>query len=573
MIAVCKYAPLELVASFGIPCESRLEAPGESVDAGVIGHENLCGFGKALLAAAMTQADGTSDEHSAKPDLVLTDCCDVTRRVFDVMAKLDERDGTRRFLHLMGLPHSCGPCQVDMLAFELERLCKALEEHHGRPFDLQACQRACREVASNAGIGEDAPYIAALGVRASDSLVQLAASCLKMPVRDFTCMGLRSLDVDEESLLTDDREAFFRGYARALLDQVPCMRMAQTGSRRALLEDPNLAGVIYHTVSFCDFYGHEAFELQQQHGVPVLSLETDYTVRGAGQLRTRLEAFAETIGTKMSDMESNESAQADESRDDLLFVGIDSGSTSTDVVVIDATGDIMSQRIIPTGGSAVDTGRECLEEALADLSVPPSRVAKVVATGYGREYLDDSDEAVTEITCHARGARALFPGVRTIIDIGGQDSKVITLNEDGSVANFVMNDKCAAGTGRFLEMMASTLQVSLEELAQAGLEWDEEIVISSMCSVFAESEVVSLKAQSKALPDIIHGLNDSIAKRTAALVKRVDGQAPFFMTGGVALNQGVVAAIEKRLGAKVAVSGDSQIAGALGAALIACETY
>ena len=136
------------------------------------------------------------------------------------------------------------------------------------------------------------------------------------------------------------------------------------------------------------------------------------------------------------------------------------------------------------------------------------------------------DKSITEITCHAKGAHFLYPQVRTVIDIGGQDSKVIAIAPDGSVTNFVMNDKCAAGTGRFLEMMARTLELSLEEISTVGLQWKEEITISSMCTVFADSEVVSLVAQNKALPDIVHGLNQSVASRAAALYRRAGAPAP-----------------------------------------------
>ena len=161
--------------------------------------------------------------------------------------------------------------------------------------------------------------------------------------------------------------------------------------------------------------------------------------------------------------------------------------------------------------------------------------------------------------------------MRTIIDIGGQDSKVIRLDEKGNVKNFVMNDKCAAGTGRFLEMMARTLGLSLEEMSKAGLNWHKKVTISSMCTVFAESEVVSLIAQNQAVADIVHGLNDSVAAKTASLVSRLGLEEACMMTGGVAKNQGVVQALEERLGVPLYVKEEAQLCGALGAALFALE--
>ena len=227
--------------------------------------------------------------------------------------------------------------------------------------------------------------------------------------------------------------------------------------------------------------------------------------------------------------------------------------------------------VVPTGAGAAAAAGKAYREALDKAGILEQDIKSVVATGYGREHTGLDTESVTEITCHARGARFLNPAVRTILDIGGQDSKVICLDERGNVANFVMNDKCAAGTGRFLEMMARTMELSLEELSRQGDRWKEEINISSMCTVFAESEVVSLIADNRAVPDIIHGLNKSVAARAAALVRRLKGRGPFMMTGGVARNAGVVREIEKTLGEEIYVSEYSQLCGALGAALFALE--
>ena len=178
---------------------------------------------------------------------------------------------------------------------------------------------------------------------------------------------------------------------------------------------------------------------------------------------------------------------------------------------------------------------------------------------------------ITEITCHARGAHFLDPEVRTVIDIGGQDSKVIRLDENGAVANFVMNDKCAAGTGRFLEMMARTMEMNLDQMSECGLEFKEDITISSMCTVFAESEVVSLIAQNKATDDIVHGLNKAVAVKTAALTRRVGGEEKYMMTGGVSKNKGLVKTLEEKLGTKLVISDKAQLCGALGAALFAAD--
>lgn len=253
------------------------------------------------------------------------------------------------------------------------------------------------------------------------------------------------------------------------------------------------------------------------------------------------------------------------------FAGIDSGSTSTDVVILNRDREIVTDIILPTGAGAAIGAERALEEALKHAGLERNDIDALVTTGYGRTAIEQGDKSITEITCHARGAHYLDPEVRTVIDIGGQDSKVIRLNEDGSVANFVMNDKCAAGTGRFLEMMARTMEMSLDEMSVTGLEYGEDITISSMCTVFAESEVVSLIAQNKATDDIVHGLNKAVAAKTASLAKRVGGAEKYMMTGGVSKNKGLVKTLEERLGTELVISDKAQLCGALGAALFAAD--
>lgn len=208
---------------------------------------------------------------------------------------------------------------------------------------------------------------------------------------------------------------------------------------------------------------------------------------------------------------------------------------------------------------------------MEDAHLSKDQLTNVVTTGYGRENIGKNTDSVTEITCHAKGAHYLHPETKTIIDIGGQDSKVIRIDEQGNVENFVMNDKCAAGTGRFLDAQARALNMSLEELSKTGLNWKNDITISSMCTMFAESEVISLVADNVAISDIIHGLNKSVASKTASLVHRIKGEPEFIMTGGVAQNAGVVQCLEQALNAKIYVDDSAQLCSAIGAALIGLE--
>ena len=249
-------------------------------------------------------------------------------------------------------------------------------------------------------------------------------------------------------------------------------------------------------------------------------------------------------------------------------IGIDSGSTATKGILL-ADGVITRRFLVPTPFRPATAITEAWETLREGLETTPF----LTLTGYGRQLVDFADKQVTEISCHGLGARFLAPATRAVIDIGGQDSKVIQLDDDGNLCDFLMNDKCAAGTGRFLEMMAKTLGLSLEEMSVKGLEWKHNIVISSMCTVFAESEVVSLVAQNKDVADIIHGLNVSVASKVGALAARLGKDHPgeYMMTGGVAKNRGIIQALEEKLGAKLYICDEAQLCGALGAALFAYE--
>ncbi len=315
--------------------------------------------------------------------------------------------------------------------------------------------------------------------------------------------------------------------------------------RKKLFNDPDLAGIIYHTIKFCDFYSFEYSRIKDEAGVPLLKLESDFTLQSSGQVLTRLEAFGETIRSfRKAGSSGNQqpktginSGKNSEIHEPLYegpdgefagefagefdgdfagdysgkpagefvgrnkegtryYAGIDSGSTSTDVVIMDQSGKIITSVILPTGAGAENSAARGLTQALAQAGLERSHLAGVTATGYGRGSINVGDSQVTEISCHARGAHYLFPEVRTVIDIGGQDSKVICLDAGGNVENFVMNDKCAAGTGRFLDNMARTLEMTLDHMSKKGINYKEDITISSMCTVFAESEVVSLIAKS-----------------------------------------------------------------------------
>ena len=257
-----------------------------------------------------------------------------------------------------------------------------------------------------------------------------------------------------------------------------------------------------------------------------------------------------------------------------MYLGIDIGSLSCEAVLINEDEQIIASSVVPTGAKNIESMSRSIEEVLKTAGICKEEIISIVSTGYGRNRVDGRHSSVTEITCHARGIRAILPDTRVLIDIGGQDSKAILIGNDGNVIDFIMNDKCAAGTGRFLEAMARALEVDITELAGLGNGAKGEVTISSMCTVFAESEVVSLIGQGKEINEIVYGLNQSIASRTKGLIKRVMPDlngSMVAMSGGVARNSGVVKAIAESLGCKISVPEMPEIVGAFGAALIAKE--
>jgi predicted CoA-substrate-specific enzyme activase len=252
----------------------------------------------------------------------------------------------------------------------------------------------------------------------------------------------------------------------------------------------------------------------------------------------------------------------------MIVAGIDIGSITAETVILQDN-QMLSSSIVPTGANSRTAAERSLTAALKQASLRQEDLAAIITTGYGRASFPSATKMITEITCHARGAFFVYPETRTVIDIGGQDSKVIRLDKQGRNVDFQMNDKCAAGTGRFLEVMARALEVKLEDLGRLSRSAQRTIKISSMCTVFAESEVVSLIAENQPQEVIIRGLHDAIADRILGMIRRVGVEEKVTLTGGVAKNEGVVQALEERLEVRVFVPPEPQIIGALGAALLA----
>ena len=252
------------------------------------------------------------------------------------------------------------------------------------------------------------------------------------------------------------------------------------------------------------------------------------------------------------------------------FAGVDIGSTMTKVVIV---GDgIVASLIGPTGPEHRKLANRVMEEALGQARLSFDDLTYIVATGYGRINVPFADRQITEITCHAKGLQSLLPSVKTVIDVGGQDSKGIKIL-NGKVMNFVMNDKCAAGTGRFLEIIADSLGVPLNEIGEISLTAEKIAPVSSTCTVFAEAEIISRLATGESIANLLAGIHDAVATRIAALVKKLNVEPDIAVTGGGAKNIGLVKALGSKFGRELLVPPEPLITGALGAALMGKDIY
>ena len=256
----------------------------------------------------------------------------------------------------------------------------------------------------------------------------------------------------------------------------------------------------------------------------------------------------------------------------MYFAGVDIGSTMTKVVLIDTTDSILSVIKGPTGPEHRQLANEVMKMALEQANLQLDDISYIVATGYGRVNVPFADNQITELSCHARGVSSIFPNVRTAIDIGGQDAKCMKIH-NGKLVDFVMNDKCAAGTGRFLEVTAATLGIRLEDMGDISLKSTKKIQLSNLCTIFAQQEVVALLSRGERVEDIIAGLHLALAGRVAALARRLKIEPDVVLTGGVAKNIGMVKAMKESLGCELLVPEEPLLTGALGAAILARENY
>lgn len=256
----------------------------------------------------------------------------------------------------------------------------------------------------------------------------------------------------------------------------------------------------------------------------------------------------------------------------MYFLGIDIGSSATKLIAVDAQAQVAGRSVVQLGTGTRGVSK-AVESFYATSGLRPEEIVMTVATGYGRLTFEGADVQFSEISCHAKGVNRVLPSVRTIIDIGGQDTKVIQIDEKGVIQQFAMNDKCAAGTGRFLDVMSKVLDVGLSNLGDSDAQHTEILPISNTCTVFAESEVISKLSAGHPIPNIVAGIHQAVARRVAGLTLRVGTAPDIALTGGVAQNSGIIRALEAELKCTLRIPEDPQVTGALGAALLARERY
>lgn len=604
----CSYVPEEIIHAAGLLPRRISSDRAAILEADVCLHSNVCHYARSIMD------EFAEDRHEDLWGVLLVNSCDAMRRLYDALM----RYGKVKRCHILDVPRIVSGPAVKRLSSAYRALATWLGDQ-GAPVETEALRqsieiynrrrRAMRrlfEVApsysremiklclsSRPEEFTEAPEKILNNITTADRHHPFETShpglLIAGPVLDKeiiwhliretgaevvaveSCTGMRHFEGDVDPAAPDPYLALADRY----LKRVPCPRMADISGRAETIaktvKDKDIDGVIYFTMKFCDLSNYDALTIKRilTDDIPFLTVEWDYATENTGQLATRIGAFVEMIFRKRGGAANK--AQVVDPLDRFYVAGVDVGSLSTDLVIMDEKKNVIAWSVVPTGANGADAANRALESALRSAAISREAIRYVVSTGYGRGIVEFADEVITEISCHAKGCRHIFPQVRTIIDVGGQDSKVIKLNGDGTVASFTMNDKCAAGTGRFLEVMAKALGMELSEMAEAYFKAPESVPISNTCTVFAESEIISLIGRGEAVPKIVKGLCEAIVSRLIGMVKRLDAEGPYSMTGGVARNRGVVAEFKRRMAEDILVAEEPQIVGAIGAALFALE--
>jgi predicted CoA-substrate-specific enzyme activase len=553
----CSYIPMEVL--LGSDSEFHRITSVAPVSCHELGC-NLCGYAKTVYEKGMELSSGDY--------LLIADSCDAMRRIGDLLSELSS---ARVFI--LRLPWKRDADAVEFLSGEIGDLTTFLE-NSGVAVNLHTGIGRFNDLVDHVltneirveGADLSRLYLSALDgnkakidsnlvsggvtdIGAFDNAVEKAGGIM---VSNDTCLGRRPFS----SKTADNIEPLTAIAERLLKWRSPCARFSETISA----SDESADATVFVVPKFCDFFDF----VRPRDNVKTYRVELDFPLNSDGQLTTRIGAL----------MEKNDSRSVLHSEEGttVIYAGVDSGSTTTNGVLIDGKGRIIFSKTVKTGIRASNTAEGLMQEMTEFSRKNGNQIGKCISTGYGRLLVSSASDKITEISCHARGVFELFPEARGIIDIGGQDSKVIRLNSGGNVEDFAMNDKCAAGTGRFLEVMASALEMDTEKMSSLARKSKKDISISSVCTVFAESEVVSLIGMGERIEDISAGLFKAIAKRVGAMYSRLGSPTPLVFTGGVARNAGVVEAMKMLFKTEILIPDVPDIMGAYGAALFARES-
>ncbi len=395
---ICKYAPVEVFESMGVKMK-RIEPDVTNFNQAEIKmHPNICSFAKGVLEEVMK---------GGYEGVILTTCCDSIRRLYDVLR--EEFPG--KFIYMLDTPRITKEGGIRLYEKRITAMIKAYENFSGTTFCREKFLEYLkeRENEQQYAVKNGSLNIGIIGARANESIKQILREKGANVAFDLTCTGLG------RKILADETETMAE-YARGLLSQFPCMRMEQAANRDELIRRSagGVDGIIYHTVQFCDNYAYEYAWLKEWLERPMLLLETDYTRQSSGQIRTRIEAFLEALTPQTCQLKKQRKGDGT-----MYVMGIDSGSTSTNAVIMDQNRKIKAFSVVRTGAKSGVSADKALKEVLEKAGLVREDISWIVSTGYGRVSIEFADENVTEISCHGKGAHYFNPAVRTILDIGG----------------------------------------------------------------------------------------------------------------------------------------------------------
>ncbi len=529
-------------------------------------HDNLCSYAKYLFRKIL--ADGNRFDMAVIPNT-----CDAMKKLHSAI-----KGSGRMPAFLLDVPRRSGRDGALYLAAQYQSLLSTIAPGlDSRELLRRLSSRSpSRTFPIDQTSSDDVAWPLKIGIAGSSytpSFFRTTLSCYQAGAVFLRHCGYGMVPTPPEEAVAASLEEQLIFMAQNTLQKTLCPRSDRGGMVDFILAEigaKTLAGLIVTSLKFCDFYAFEWERIRKRlpPDFPLLYLENDLSVGNDEQNRTRIEAFMEKIHSGRKGQEIPRSPSTSKSRV-CIVMGLDIGSAATKGILMKDCGEILASDIRPTSINMKESADEVISALLLAGRINRRDVLRIVLTGYGRTAFP-AMEQITEITCHALGVHYLRSGEATIIDVGGQDSKAIRIDAEGRVLRFAMNDKCAAGTGRFLESMIKRMNTTFDEFSALSLAASKATPISSMCSVFAESEVVSLMARGVHAANIARGLNAAVAARVRGLVGKIQGEAPFVLTGGMAQSLGFIRELESALASPVVVFRESPLAGAIGAAL-SCE--